>query len=71
MWGFHVLVWILANRTIKDTQCGFKLFDRRAAKICFLNLHLSRWAFDCELLFVAERFAPPLFFYSFFFVIYS
>merc|ERR1711991_1004875 len=40
MWGFHVLVWILANRTIKDTQCGFKLFDRRAAKICFL---LATW----------------------------
>ena len=31
MFGFHTMVKIFAVRTINDTQCGFKLFTRRAA----------------------------------------
>lgn len=43
MYGFHFLVWLFAVREIKDTQCGFKLFTRRAARICFESLHVERW----------------------------
>lgn len=55
MLGFHLLVWLLCVRTIRDTQCGFKLMTRRAVRVLFYNLHVERWAFDVELLYVAER----------------
>lgn len=40
---------------IKDTQCGFKLFYRKSAKVLFSNLHLNRWAFDVEMLYIAQQ----------------
>ena len=40
---------------IKDTQCGFKLFTREAARHVFFNIHLARWAFDIEMLYIANR----------------
>ena len=48
MWAFHFFVRILVSSTIQDTQCGFKLFDQKAARLIFGNLHLQRWAFDTE-----------------------
>lgn len=39
--------------SLRDTQCGFKLFDRLSAAQLFSNLHLRRWAFDIELVYVA------------------
>lgn len=43
MYGFHFLVWLFAVRSIRDTQCGFKLLTRSAAKVLFKNLHVERW----------------------------
>lgn len=40
---------------IKDTQCGFKLFTRKAARNIFSNLHLVRWAFDVDMLYIARK----------------
>mmetsp|Transcript_9282 Transcript_9282/g.13929 ORF Transcript_9282/g.13929 Transcript_9282/m.13929 type:complete len:312 (+) Transcript_9282:92-1027(+) len=60
MHGFHLLVYILAVKTIKDTQCGFKLFSRNAARILFSNLKLRRWCFDVEILHIAEALSIPL-----------
>jgi len=51
---FHLCVWIFCVRTVKDTQCGYKLFSRSAAQKVLPNLHIQRWAFDVELLFIAE-----------------
>lgn len=31
MIGFHILVYLFSVKTIRDTQCGFKLFTRGAA----------------------------------------
>lgn len=42
-------------RSLKDTQCGFKLLTRQAARRCFRSLHVTRWAFDVELLYIAEQ----------------
>jgi dolichyl-phosphate beta-glucosyltransferase len=39
---------------IKDTQCGFKLFTRKAARDIFSNLHLCRWAFDVDMLYICK-----------------
>ncbi len=55
MHGFHFAVWILCVRDIKDTQCGFKLFSRSAARLLFRNQHVERWAFDVDLLYLAQR----------------
>uniref|UniRef100_A0A7S3YV48 dolichyl-phosphate beta-glucosyltransferase n=1 Tax=Lotharella globosa TaxID=91324 RepID=A0A7S3YV48_9EUKA len=60
MHGFHFLVKALAVRTIKDTQCGFKLFTRNSARVLFANLNLRRWCFDVELLYMAEQLKMPL-----------
>jgi dolichyl-phosphate beta-glucosyltransferase len=43
MHGFHLLVWLFAVRTIKDTQCGFKLLTRSAARRIFEIMHVERW----------------------------
>ncbi|MFH4978129.1 hypothetical protein AB6A40_004838 [Gnathostoma spinigerum] len=60
MIGFHFLVYIFAVRTIRDTQCGFKLFTRAAAAKLFPILHIERWAFDVEILYLAEKFRYPI-----------
>lgn len=60
MFGFHFLVWFLCVRGIRDTQCGFKLFTREAALKTFSCLHVERWAFDVELLYIAQCFKIPI-----------
>lgn len=54
MHGFHFLVWFLCVRGVRDTQCGFKLLTRESARIIFPNMHVERWAFDVELLYIAQ-----------------
>uniref|UniRef100_A0A0P5ZV63 Dolichyl-phosphate beta-glucosyltransferase n=1 Tax=Daphnia magna TaxID=35525 RepID=A0A0P5ZV63_9CRUS len=59
MKGFHLLVWLFAARSVRDTQCGFKLLTRPTARLCFPNLHIERWAFDVELIYIAEYMNIP------------
>lgn len=60
MSAFHMFVAMLCSRNVRDTQCGFKLFTRAAAITLFSNLHLQRWAFDIEIITVAEQLGLPL-----------
>lgn len=60
MRGFHVFVSLLVTDKIKDTQCGFKIFTRSAAKFLFANLHLEGWAFDIELVHLAQVHGIPI-----------
>ena len=53
--SFHLLIALTGIRNIKDTQCGFKLFSREAARWLFPNQHVTRWCFDPELLVIAQR----------------
>ncbi|CAK5073233.1 unnamed protein product [Meloidogyne enterolobii] len=55
MLGFHAMVWVFTVRTVRDTQCGFKLFSRSAAAKLFSQQRIERWAFDVELIYLAER----------------
>merc|ERR1712226_315328 len=57
---FQLLVWFLCVRTVRDTQCGFKLFSRSCAISLFSTLHVERWAFDVELLYMAEQMKIPM-----------
>ncbi|KYN06012.1 PREDICTED: dolichyl-phosphate beta-glucosyltransferase isoform X2 [Cyphomyrmex costatus] len=60
MHGFHFLVWLLCVRGIRDTQCGFKLLTRKSARTIFEALHVERWAFDVEMLYIAQSFNIPV-----------
>ena len=46
----NMLVKFVLRNNIKDTQCGFKIFSREAARRIFPTQHLERWAFDIEVL---------------------
>lgn len=61
-WGFHTALRLLlgAGGEVQDTQCGFKLFTRLAAAELFTSLHIERWAFDVELVYLATRLAIPM-----------
>ena len=67
MQAFHLCVLLLVgtggdtNRSNKrqrpsivDTQCGFKLFPAYTAERLFSILHLQRWAFDIELVYIIQ-----------------
>jgi len=60
MHGFHFLVWALCVRGIRDTQCGFKLLTRTSARTIFHALHVERWAFDVEMLYIAQTLNIPV-----------
>lgn len=53
--SFNFLVNLFAVPGIKDTQCGFKLFRRDAAKKIFSKQLINGWAFDVEVLFLAKK----------------
>lgn len=53
--SFHLLILMSGVRGINDTQCGFKLFSREAAKWLFPNQHIERWCFDPELLVIGRK----------------
>lgn len=53
--AFHLLICLSGVNGIKDTQCGFKLFSRDAARWLFPNQHIQRWCFDPELLVIAAK----------------
>ena len=53
--AFNTFANVLVIPDIKDTQCGFKLFRRRAAKFLASQQRIKRFGFDIELLFIARR----------------
>lgn len=66
-WGFSVLRNIILGLPFKDTQCGFKAFDRQAIETVFPILK-QKWeerkshgaavnaGFDAEMLFIAKKY---------------
>lgn len=52
---FNLLMRVLTGLPLKDTQCGFKLFERRAARDAFGRQRIERWGFDVEVLFIARK----------------
>lgn len=60
MYGLHTLLYVFGIRTIGDTQCGFKMFTRDAARAIFPYMHTERWIFDVEVLIIAMRKKIPI-----------
>jgi len=52
---FATIVNLLIVPGIRDTQCGFKLFEATAAKDIFSQMTSNRFSFDVELLFLARK----------------
>jgi len=60
MYGFHACVRIFGCKGVQDTQCGFKAMTRDTARVLFSNMHIERWAFDVELIRIAEMTKMPV-----------
>jgi Glycosyltransferases involved in cell wall biogenesis len=52
---FNLLVQLLTVSGIRDTQCGFKLFKKEAAKVLFEKQTICGFGFDVEILFIAGK----------------
>ena len=52
---FNLGLRIVLGLGFKDTQCGFKAFNRRAVNNVFTRQLIERWGFDPELLFLAKK----------------
>jgi len=53
--SFNLLVQLLHLPGIKDTQCGFKMFTRKAAQAVFPLQEMKGFCFDVEILVLARR----------------
>ena len=53
---FNLGLRVVLGLRYKDSQCGFKAFNRRAIDIVFTRQRIERWGFDPELLFLADKF---------------
>ncbi len=54
-WGARLLTRLALGLEVADTQCGFKLFQRHAARDLFGMQRIDGFSFDAELLFLARR----------------
>ena len=52
---FNWIVKVIAIHSLNDTQCGFKCFRREIAEELFPLQTIDGWAFDIELLFIAQE----------------
>jgi dolichyl-phosphate beta-glucosyltransferase len=59
--GFNFLMKVIVNVPFKDTQCGFKLFDRKTAHVLFQRQIISGFAFDVEMIKRALRADIPVY----------
>ena len=52
---FNLVMRLVTGLPYADTQCGFKLFETRAARRIFERQHLDGFGFDVEALCIARR----------------
>ncbi len=51
----NMLIRLILLPRIKDTQCGFKMFQKKAAREIFPRQTIWRWGFDIEVLYIAKK----------------
>ncbi|HEX3871911.1 MAG TPA: glycosyltransferase [Pirellulales bacterium] len=56
---FSRVVSTLISRRVTDTQCGLKLFSRRAAHTIFSQTTIDGFAFDAEVVFMTRKLGIP------------
>ncbi len=52
---FNLLAQMLTFKGIRDSQCGFKLFKREAARKLFGLGKINGFAFDAEIIYLAQK----------------
>jgi len=52
--GNLIIRMVLLPR-VRDTQCGFKMFRKEAAREIFSRQTIWRWGFDIEILYIAKK----------------
>jgi dolichyl-phosphate beta-glucosyltransferase len=50
----NILFRVVSGIWIEDTQCGFKMFAKEAARVCFSKMSIQGWGFDMEILTIAK-----------------
>lgn len=55
-WGGNILVQTVLLPGVRDTQCGFKMFEREAANKLFSKQTIIGWTFDMEILALAKKY---------------
>ncbi len=56
----NIAAQVLVVPGIKDTQCGFKVFEAEAAEQIFSRMTMLQWSFDMEILAIARRLHYPV-----------
>ncbi|HTI51003.1 MAG TPA: glycosyltransferase [Planctomycetaceae bacterium] len=56
---FRALMRVLVSRQITDTQCGLKVFSRRAALEVFTRTRIDGFAFDAEVVYLTHQLRLP------------
>ncbi len=51
----NLIIKVMAIREFEDTQCGFKMFNRRSAEDLFSVQQMNGIGFDVEILFIALK----------------
>ena len=52
---FNLIMRMITGLPFRDTQCGFKLFESRAAREVYRRQRLEGFGFDVEVLYIASR----------------
>eukprot|EP00933_Yihiella_yeosuensis_P033654 TRINITY_DN27309_c0_g1_i1.p1 TRINITY_DN27309_c0_g1~~TRINITY_DN27309_c0_g1_i1.p1 ORF type:complete len:359 (+),score=47.93 TRINITY_DN27309_c0_g1_i1:70-1077(+) len=58
--GFRLVTNMIVGGSVKDSQCGFKLFRSGIGKQIFASLHLYRWSFDVEIIMLAQCYGKSI-----------
>ncbi|HVQ44803.1 MAG TPA: glycosyltransferase [Candidatus Saccharimonadia bacterium] len=56
----NIAAQVLVVPGIKDTQCGFKVFEAEAAEKIFSRMTMLQWSFDMEILAIARQLHYPI-----------
>lgn len=52
---FQVMIKVILNIKMSDTQCGFKLYKKKFAKKIFSSLNIKGFAHDLEIILIAKK----------------
>jgi len=52
---FRIIIKILLKITIRDTQCGYKLYKSGIGKKIFKNLTINKFEHDLEIILIAQK----------------
>lgn len=52
---YYEVLRLILLPSVKDTNCGFKLFSRKVVRPVFSRQLINRWGYDAEVLFIADK----------------